>query len=243
VTTALESALQPMSDRAPRRRAAVTLSHDFRRPTNAREAGGDAVVATEHPDGTTAVLVADVSAKGAEGMAFASSLSILFQLLSLHVASPTRILQYLNAFLCDAFVDPLRGLFASAFVCRLFPTQSHVVYANAGGEAGIVFNPNGQLDLLSHNGMVLGVSSSPSYDDRYVRLDRDDVVVLHTDGIADAHRRKAPERVGSNGIISGLSRAVRPGARLDASSVLAAIEGPDGCQYRDDASLVLIRLV
>jgi hypothetical protein len=55
VTTVLDSAMQPMSDRAPRRRAAVTLSHDFRRPTNLREAGGDAVVATR--DDASLVLI------------------------------------------------------------------------------------------------------------------------------------------------------------------------------------------
>lgn len=193
----------------------------------------------EHWDGTTAVLVADVSAKGVEGTTFAYGLSALFKVVSAFVESPARILENLNRFMYDAFADPSRGLFASAFVCRCFPAHRQCLYASAGAETPILLTPRRPPRLLEGNGMVLGVKQHIVHSDYGLNVDCDDVLVLYTDGVVDARRDGTTERVGTNGLLEDLCNAATAEPQANASRALAAIE-KRGCRYSDDASLLMV---
>ena len=66
----------------------LTISHDYRAPRQAELCGGDVVAVTHHSNGSTAPLVADVSAKGSEGDAFAAWLATVFRIATQFVPRP-----------------------------------------------------------------------------------------------------------------------------------------------------------
>lgn len=220
----------------------LTFSHGYRAPIEQRHAGGDVATLTNHDDGTTALLLADVSAKGGEGTAFASRLADLFTVSATFVRRPSHILGQLNTTLCDAFSDKSRGLFACALVCRFFPRYRRLVYACAGIEYPILFNDTRPPRYLDCGGIVLGVDKRATYEDAIIAMNPDDVLIAYTDGITESLRTSGSERLGVDGMLEAIRQSVGYLGRPDSHDILHEVDSLNGGRYNDDATLAVVGL-
>ena len=224
----------------PSRALHLNFSHDYRLPSDKNQAGGDVIALTNHVDGTTALLVGDVSAKGSEGTAFASWLATLFNISAAFIPEPSDILKRLNTMLCQAFSDKSRGLFAGAFVCRFFPAHRRFVYACAGTESPILFNHLRPPEYLDYGGMVLGVDTSATYEDAIGAMDRDDMLIAYTDGVTESLRSPGSEPLGSGGVLEAVWHSIDAVGRPDSQDILTAVDRLNGGVYHDDATLAVV---
>ena len=100
------------------------------------------------------------------------------------IARPATLLRHVNRQLCN---KPF-GVFVTAFLGVYEPAQRRFAYSNAGHPPPLLKrSSDGSVDALDDIGSFpLGVDDSKTFDESDVRLERDDVVLLYTDGITEA---------------------------------------------------------
>jgi sigma-B regulation protein RsbU (phosphoserine phosphatase) len=152
---------------------------------------------------------------------------------------PSTILAQLNRSLHDTVPETATGLFASALICRLTPSRSHLVYASAGAEPPILFNSRAPYwRILTTTGLLLGVEPDTSYADCRIPIEHDDVFIAFTDGITESIRTGLQDRVGRGGIVQAL-RSSLSHYPPKASEIFRRLDLLNDGLYRDDATLLV----
>jgi phosphoserine phosphatase RsbU/P len=228
-----------LSRLGPPRQCHLEFSHGYRTPTNAQQAGGDVVTLAEHDDGSTALLVADISAKGIEGTGLARWLATHFAISAAFITRPALILEELNGLFCDAFGDT-QGLFAGAFVCRFAPADRRLIYTCAGIERPVLFSTRRPPRYLRYCGVVLGVDDRATYRDEEIAMDRGEMLIAYTDGITESLRRSSAEPLGEDGVLEAIRQSAKKFARPQSDDILTEVDGFNGGLYHDDATLAVI---
>ncbi len=101
---------------------------------------------------------------------------------------PAESLQRLNAELADSIAGPAR--FATA-VCGLIDTRTGLItLAAAGHPPPLRVGPHG-VRPINVSGMLLGVVPEFEYQQVTVRLEEDEILVIHSDGIESAFARNS----------------------------------------------------
>ncbi len=101
---------------------------------------------------------------------------------------PAESLQRLNAELADSIAGPAR--FATA-ICGLIDTRTGLItLAAAGHPPPLRVGPHG-VRPINVSGMLLGVVPEFEYQQVTVRLEEDEILVVHSDGIESAFARNA----------------------------------------------------
>lgn len=134
------------------------------------------------------------------------------------------------------------GSFVTLCYMRCDLKQGRLTYVDAGHTKTIHFGADGQLSLLEGDNLPLGVLPDEKYVACSVPLAAGDVVVLYSDGVTEAEN-PAGEMFGEE----RLATLVRTRAELSTSAELineihdAVIAFADGCELRDDLTLLVIR--
>src|SRR5262249_8115245 len=82
------------------------------------------------------------------------------------------------------------NMFVTCLYGVLEPATGRLVFANAGHDLPYVRTKTGLVELRA-TGMPLGLMSDMKYDEHEFTLERGDTILLHSDGLAEAH---APTR-------------------------------------------------
>lgn len=216
----------------------LALSHEYRGPSRPELAGGDVFAFVRHQDDGATLLVADLSAKGADGIRFAECLANAFHLACATLTLPSRILKHLNVTLGRLFGDPERGLFATALLCRFSVSESYCMYSSAGAELPILWKGTHFYQTLPVDpGIVLGVDAGAVYRDFVTPIAPNDTIVAFTDGVSESKRLDDGTRLGPSGVIEAIAATHDRGAHIDGCEVLAEIDRLNGRSYHDDATL------
>ncbi len=153
----------------------------FYRP--ARAVGGDFYDFIELPDGKVGIVAGDVTDKGVPAaLVMASTRSILRSEAARH-SSPGTVLQRANELL---YPDIPAHMFVTCLYAVLDPKTGKLVFANAGHNLPYVRGQRGVTEL-SARGMPLGLMPGMDYEEKEATLDAGDVMLLHSDGVAEAH--------------------------------------------------------
>ncbi|MER3458555.1 MAG: serine/threonine protein phosphatase, partial [Chloroflexota bacterium] len=122
------------------------------------------------------------------------------------------------------------------------PDQATITYANAGHNPPLLIRTNGQVKLLSVHGLALGVLPHIHLDERSLRLEPGDVLVLYTDGLTEA-LNAAQEEFG----LQRLQQALLAARSQPAAGIIQAVTQAlsDFCgeapPFDDQALLILKR--
>ena len=134
-------------------------------------------------------------------------------------------------------VEPL----STMFVARLDSRSGILDYCSAGHPPALHLRANGQLELLSEGGPVLGVVPSASFDRGSVLMNRDDLLLICSDGILESFN-EAEQEFGAMRLQTELRRAQGGTAESVLFSVLGAVQ--DFAAPRpltDDMTLVVVK--
>lgn len=157
------------------------FAHSYR---TANEVGGDYYDITPLPDGRVALMVGDASGHGmAAGLVMAIANATLQTALDLDPAPP-KVAALLNRTLCRT---GSRRTFMTVFYGLLTPASGRLEWLCAGHPPPLLRRASGELVELGKGSLPLGVRAplAPAGSES-VTLDAGDLLVLYTDGLAEA---------------------------------------------------------
>jgi serine phosphatase RsbU (regulator of sigma subunit) len=201
--------------------------------------GGDYYDALLAPDGRLVVLLADVAGKS---IAAVLHLSLLRSHLHQAVAdglAPGEIGTRLNAALAEALPP---GSFVALFCAAIDLPSGRTSWVNCGHTPPVVVRvaPESKPEILYTGNIVLGVTHGPHYDERETTLERGDLLVCCTDGIAEIMDEDW-RAFDTEGIARAASAARARTADEVAEYVLQAAREHAVGRPADDATLLVVR--
>jgi serine phosphatase RsbU (regulator of sigma subunit)/anti-sigma regulatory factor (Ser/Thr protein kinase) len=149
----------------------------------AREVGGDFYDFVELPDGHIGLVIGDVTDKGVPAaMVMAATRSVL-RASAARVVSPGEVLERVNELMCP---DMPAKMFVTCLYGVLEPSTGRFRFANAGHNLPYVRTAEGTAELRA-TGMPLGLLPGLKYEEQEAFLEPGQVMLLHSDGVAEAH--------------------------------------------------------
>jgi len=132
------------------------------------------------------LMIGDVANKGMPAALIMSVLTtVLYELGRRHI-SPRSVLNEANAAFRRFFSESQYG-FATLFYAFYDNNDNTVTYARAGHEPPLVWRKrDGSLEFLEGEGFPVGLMEDGQYQERTVKLERGDRVLLYTDGLTGA---------------------------------------------------------
>jgi len=202
-----------------------------------RHVPGDFVTA-DKVDGSVMLGLGDICGKGlAAGMWITHVVGLVGTRTAVS-SRPETIMAGVNRDLCRmSTVAPL----ASLFLARLDPVTGTLEYCNAGHPPALLLRANGNLELLSEGGPLLGVIPAAAFVRGSMDLHRGDLLLICSDGILES-LNSADEEFGCQRLEAQLRRAQIGSADAVLFSVLGAVQ--DFAATRplvDDMSVAVIR--
>ncbi|MFL6172448.1 MAG: PP2C family protein-serine/threonine phosphatase, partial [Marmoricola sp.] len=149
----------------------------------AREVGGDFYDVIPLPDGRVGFVVGDVTDKGVPAALIMSATRSLLRASAQRLIEPGLVLERLNE---QMVPDMPEKMFVTCLYGVLEPSTGHLRFANAGHDVPYVATAHGIVELRAR-GMPLGLMAGMAYEEKEVTLAPGDRVLLHSDGIAEAH--------------------------------------------------------
>ena len=178
---------------------------------------------------------------GGKGLAAGMWVTHLVGLIRTHTAAnsdPESIVAGVNRDIARlTAVEPL----STMFVARLDSRSGVLDYCSAGHPPALHLGANGQLELLSDGGPVLGAVATASFDRGSVMMDPNDLLLVCSDGILESFN-EAEQEFGAMRLQTELRRAQGGTAESVLFSVLGAVQ--DFAAPRpltDDMTLVVVK--
>ena len=160
---------------------------------------------------------------GGKGLAAGMWVTHLVGLIRTHTAvnsDPEAIVAGVNRDIARlAAVEPL----STMFVARLDSRSGTLDYCSAGHPPALHLRANGQLELLSDGGPVLGAVPSASFDRGSMMMDPGDLLLVCSDGILESFN-EAEQEFGAMRLQTELRRAQGGTAESVLFSVLGAVQ-------------------
>ena len=202
-----------------------------------RHLPGDFFSVEETPQG----LVLALGDIGGKGLAAGMWVPHLIGLIRTHTAAnsdPEAIVAGVNRDIARlSSVEPL----STMFVARLDSRSGILDYCSAGHPPALNLRANGQLELLSEGGPMLGVVPTATFDRGSVLMDRDDLLLVCSDGILESFN-EAEQEFGAMRLQTELRRAQGGTAESVLFSVLGAVQDFAAPQpLTDDMTLVVVK--
>jgi serine phosphatase RsbU (regulator of sigma subunit) len=149
----------------------------------ARAVGGDFYDFLELPDGQLALVAGDVTDKGIPAALVMTTTHSIFRGDAPGLVSPGAVLEQANNRL---YPDIPAHMFVTCLYAVLDPHSGRLRYANAGHNLPYVATADGVTELRAR-GMPLGAMPDMSYEENEVYLAPGDSILLHSDGLVEAH--------------------------------------------------------
>ncbi len=185
-----------------------------------------------------ALAIADVAGKGVGAALVMASLRAALRTQLLHDPDVPDAMVAVNAFLVDFLKE---NEFVTVFCASLDSESGRLAYVNGGHNPPLLLRANGQTELLAQGGTILGFSRDTRYEEGETHLDPGDLLVLYTDGVAEAHNA-AGEDFG----LERLERALRDGVSTTVAGLIQEVVRSTrtftgSSHFADDFTLVLLR--
>ena len=149
----------------------------------AAEVGGDFYDFIALPEGKIGLVVGDVTGHGVPAALVMATTRSVLRSEAPRLVAPGKVLERVNDFL---HADIPANMFVTCLYAVLDPKTGHLTYANAGHDLPFV-RRGSVVEELRATGMPLGAMPGMRYDERQSTLEHGDVILLHSDGLAEAH--------------------------------------------------------
>ena len=148
------------------------------------EVGGDFYDVFDLHDGRFAVVVGDVSGKGAEAAALMAMAKYMLRAFAFRNPSPSSVLFHLNNALAEALQE---DRFVTLVYGVLSPESGELAIAGGGHPRPLLFRAgSGTVDLIPVHGTLLGAFMDQHYEQELVHIADGDVFAAYTDGLIEA---------------------------------------------------------
>ena len=202
----------------------------------AREVGGDFYDFIDLPGGLVGVVIGDVTDKGVPAaMVMAATRSVL-RASAQRIVSPGIVLERVNELMCP---DMPPKMFVTCLYGVVDPATGRFRFANAGHNLPYVRTSSGTIELRA-TGMPLGLMPGISYEEKEALLEPGQTMLLHSDGVAEAHSGRG-EMFGFPRLMDVVGGRSGRGEVIDrVLTELGRFREP-GSEQEDDITLVALR--
>jgi len=221
----LEMAREVQASLLPQRLPEIpgfSLAADWR---SAREMAGDFYDVFALPDGRWAMVIADVSDKGAPAALYMAMTRSLIRASASFNASPAATLKEVNQ---RINAHSSSGMFVTVFYAVLDATAHTLTYANAGHNPPLLRRATGSIERLMRTGPLMGVLEELVLSEATLTLAPGDTLVAYTDGVTDALNPQ-----GEDYGLTRFSTALADAPVSDATLQLAHLSGDLAAFTRD----------
>ncbi|MGH2593109.1 MAG: PP2C family protein-serine/threonine phosphatase [Anaerolineae bacterium] len=187
------------------------------------------------------LVIADVSDKGMPAALFMALTRSIVRASMAGASSPADGIVRANRLIC---ADAMNGMFVTLFYAQLNPATGELMYVNAGHNPPLLYRADrDELMKLTRTGMALGLFETAEFEQRTVRLNAGDFVVLYTDGVTEALDAQGQEFGEER-----LRRVILDSRRASAQDIITALQRATG-QFAgatapfDDSTLVIAKRV
>ena len=211
--------------------AAVNLS--------TRQVGGDYYDMITLDDKSFCVSIADVVGKGVPAALLMANLQAFLKVICKQGMQISEATGLINDLVTENITD---GKFITFFWAVLNNENKSIDYVNAGHNPPLLIR-KGKIQKLEKGGMILGVMKTTiPYESQLVNLEKDDIIVLFTDGISEAKNSKDEEFSDER-----LENLVLELYGLSASEILTSIKKEVqtfayGAVQSDDITLMIVKV-
>jgi sigma-B regulation protein RsbU (phosphoserine phosphatase) len=206
----------------------------------AKHVGGDFYDYFEIGNGRFAFFIGDVCGKGIPAAIFMASSRSTIRSQVLANPHPASVLPLANRLIG---LDAKNKLFVTVFY-GVYDVDTHILrYTNAGHVPAFLFRPStGRCASLYNANLPLGIFLEGTFLDAEFQLEKDDVVVLYTDGITEA--------LNANEVLFGAERLVeiilKYGTRSPQELLEIILERvkefSEGQEQRDDITVMIVKV-
>ncbi|MFG3226893.1 PP2C family protein-serine/threonine phosphatase [Kitasatospora sp. NPDC048194] len=185
----------------------VHLAARYLPATRGLNVGGDWYDAFTQPDGSTTIVIGDVTGHGLRAAVMMGQLRTALRAYAVAGDSPGALLARLHTFIPHVEQE----LYATAVVARLQPGEPTVTWAAAGHLPPLLRTPDGRVRVLAErSGVMLGLPVQRPFPDHTAPFLPGSTLLLYTDGLVE--RR-------DSGIDPGIDRLSRGLAALHPSTL------------------------
>src|SRR2546425_4214106 len=209
----------------------------------ARQVSGDYFDYIQVDEERLGVAIADVSGKGVPASLIMAICRSVLRAEAARNPSPADVLRKVNR---QLYPDIKEDMFISMAYLILDHARSGVTLARAGHDAPLLYKRADQtVKPLKPPGLVLGIDSGSVFDrmtgDFAVQLERDDCLILYTDGVTEALDSEGYE-FGIERMIQSVRASAVDGASAIITRVIDDVRNFVGSQPpNDDVTLIAIR--
>lgn len=162
------------------------------------------------------LMIGDVANKGMPAALIMSVLTTILYEVGRHHNSPRAILNEANSAFRRFFNESQYG-FATLFYAFYDNNDNTLTYTKAGHEPPLLLGGrSGEIDYLEGEGFPIGLMEDGGYQEKTVRLERGDRILLYTDGLTGA--------LNSRGEILGRKRLVELVKSLEGQDIEAFLD-------------------
>jgi len=204
----------------------------------ARAIGGDLYDFVDYSLSRTALVIGDVSGKGAPAAIYAALVSGILRSHAPIEPSPAEMLSAVNFSLGERRID---GQFVSLIYVVWDDSNRTLQVANSGLPRPIYWH-DGKAEIVEATGLPLGLFDDAEYEEFNFKTKPGDVFVFYSDGILDA-RNKAGDMFGRSRVEQIVAECNAESAEALVSSIFAAVAEHVGNEDAfDDQTVVAIRV-
>jgi serine phosphatase RsbU (regulator of sigma subunit) len=216
------------------------LAARYRAAGELNEVGGDFYDVFPRSADEWAMVVGDVSGKGAEAAAITALARYTLRAGAFDDDEPAKALRRLNTALLAHDDTSQFATAVLAYVAATDDDRMRVRLSLAGHPPAVVLRYDGRVETTGAFGTMLGLRADPAFHATELVLARGDVLLLYTDGVTEAGARSEP--FGERGLVDllGMLAGSEPQEVVDAVEQ-AVVDAQEG-QPRDDVALLALAL-
>lgn len=205
----------------------------------AKDVGGDFYDFFRIDDERIGFTIADVSGKGIPAAIFMAVSRTLIRATGIRGGSPADCLTYANRLLAAESVD---CMFLTVFYGILNVRNGEIVYCNAGHNPPYVLKIDGTVKMLPMSvNPMLGAIDGIVYEESNLQLDKEDAIVMFTDGVTEA-MNTANEEFGEEHLEATLGEVTRQNCREIIDAIKEDVDAfVDGAEQSDDITMLTIK--
>ena len=157
---------------------------------SSKQVGGDYYDVIKLDDDNFFLTIGDVSGKGVPASLMMASIQAFLQVICRQGMELEDATGLINDLISEKTTE---GRFITFFWARVNVKEEKLTYVNAGHNPPLLIR-NGKIQKLEKGGMILGVMKTKNpYISEEIKLQKNDVLVMYTDGISEAMNKRGEE--------------------------------------------------
>jgi GAF domain-containing protein len=170
--------------------------------------GGDFFDVFDLGEGSFAIVVGDVSGKGAEAAAYTAMAKYMLRAFAIRNAQPSSVLYHLNNALVTGFGE---DRFATLMYALFDPAACKLTVAVGGHPPPLLYRAaTGEVEPVGMHGSIVGAFPDMAFDQGSFELGPRDTMLAFTDGLVEA--RRGGELYGKERVAESLARHAPAGS-------------------------------